>query len=95
MSVSVYYCFGITEGLDPVHLVPNDHYLVPYFTNLREFRHVGPQLHVMVSKPPNLADGNHDGAVRLWLLQTGHCVRVFQANTHALSCMCAHDKLCV
>jgi hypothetical protein len=58
MSVSVYYCFGITEGLDPVHLVPNDHYLVPYFTNLREFWHVGPQLHVMVAKPPNLADGN-------------------------------------
>ncbi|CAI5454855.1 unnamed protein product [Caenorhabditis angaria] len=56
ISIAVYGCINFREGLNPGNLVTNDHYIAKYFTDIKSFWESGPQLHVAVLNPPNLAD---------------------------------------
>lgn len=58
IGVAIAGCFDIVEGLNPKNLVPTDNYVHQYFDTLTDFWHVGPQLHVIVQRPPNLAQVN-------------------------------------
>ena len=49
-------CMTFKEGLEPGHLVTDDHYIAQYFEDMKMFWKVGPQLHVAVLKPPNFID---------------------------------------
>lgn len=49
-------CSQFREGLEPSHLVTADHYIAKYFSDIKIFWKVGPQLHVAVLNPPNITD---------------------------------------
>ncbi|KAI6187810.1 Patched domain-containing protein 3 [Aphelenchoides besseyi] len=54
--VAVMGCFNFREGLEPKNLVTSTHYIASYFTDIKLFWRIGPQLHVAVLKPPNFTD---------------------------------------
>ncbi|EGT40756.1 CBN-DAF-6 protein [Caenorhabditis brenneri] len=54
MVIAMYGCYNFREGLNPGNLVTNDHYIAKYFTDIKHFWRIGPQLHVAVLNPPNL-----------------------------------------
>ncbi|KAI6235773.1 Patched domain-containing protein 3 [Aphelenchoides besseyi] len=54
--VAVMGCFNFREGLEPKNLVTSTHYIASYFTDIKLFWKIGPQLHVAVLKPPNFTD---------------------------------------
>lgn len=49
-------CFNFREGLNPGNLVTNDHYIAKYFSDIKQFWKIGPQLHVAVLNPPDLSN---------------------------------------
>uniref|UniRef100_A0A7E4WBE9 SSD domain-containing protein n=1 Tax=Panagrellus redivivus TaxID=6233 RepID=A0A7E4WBE9_PANRE len=51
-----YGCANFREGLEPSHLVTDDHYIAKYFEDMKLFWQVGPQLHVVIQEPPDLID---------------------------------------
>uniref|UniRef100_A0A0N5ASY9 SSD domain-containing protein n=1 Tax=Syphacia muris TaxID=451379 RepID=A0A0N5ASY9_9BILA len=49
-------CINYKEGLNPENLVTNNHYIAAYFRDMKQFWVQGPQVHVVVQKPPNFTD---------------------------------------
>lgn len=56
LIAALYGCMQFREGLEPSHLVTDDHYIAKYFRDMKMFWKMGPQLHVAILKPPNLTD---------------------------------------
>jgi hypothetical protein len=54
VGIAGYGCSQVVEGLIPKNLVPEDTYVYEYFLHLNPFWHIGPQLHVLCERPPNL-----------------------------------------
>uniref|UniRef100_A0A914H0X9 SSD domain-containing protein n=1 Tax=Globodera rostochiensis TaxID=31243 RepID=A0A914H0X9_GLORO len=56
LVLAIVGCLNFREGLEPSHLVTDDHYIARYFENMKTFWKMGPQLHIAVLNPPNLTD---------------------------------------
>ncbi|KAH7732203.1 patched family protein [Aphelenchoides avenae] len=54
--VALVGCMNFREGLEPSHLVTDDHYIAHYFHDMKMFWKVGPQLHIALKSPPNFTD---------------------------------------
>ncbi|CAO4387108.1 unnamed protein product [Caenorhabditis nigoni] len=59
LVIALYGCYNFREGLNPGNLVTNDHYIAKYFSDIKHFWRIGPQLHVAVLNPPNLTLGEN------------------------------------
>lgn len=56
LIAALYGCTQFREGLEPSHLVTDDHYIAKYFRDIKLFWQRGPQLHVAILNPPKLTD---------------------------------------
>ncbi|VDO88806.1 unnamed protein product [Heligmosomoides polygyrus] len=56
-------CINFREGLDPGNLVTEDHYISKYFDDIKEFWKAGPQLHIGILNPPDLANSTAREAI--------------------------------
>uniref|UniRef100_A0A183BLW0 SSD domain-containing protein n=1 Tax=Globodera pallida TaxID=36090 RepID=A0A183BLW0_GLOPA len=56
LVLAIVGCLNFREGLEPSHLVTDDHYIARYFEDMKTFWKMGPQLHIAVLNPPNLTD---------------------------------------
>lgn len=54
--MAVVGCLQFREGLEPSHLVTDDHYIAHYFGDMKMFWKVGPQLHIALKSPPNFTE---------------------------------------
>ncbi|CAI2358232.1 unnamed protein product [Caenorhabditis sp. 36 PRJEB53466] len=77
MAIALYGCYNFREGLNPGNLVTNDHYIAKYFTDIKHFWRVGPQLHVAILNPPSLvSSSNRDELL--------HIVSSFENTTYTM-----------
>uniref|UniRef100_A0A0N4ZYG8 SSD domain-containing protein n=1 Tax=Parastrongyloides trichosuri TaxID=131310 RepID=A0A0N4ZYG8_PARTI len=76
--ISVYGCFDIKEGLEPVNLLVRDSYAVPHYRTLEKFfLRYGQTLQVAISNPPDLRDKANRDRIR-------HLASVFANSKHGI-----------
>ncbi len=77
LTIAIWGCFRLKEGLTPEHIIIEDHYASQYYDKSKHFWVQGLQAHVVLERPPDLTNFNER-------MKLEELVKEFESTPHSM-----------